>query len=140
MIDYVLDTSALLTLRDEEPGADRVAIILAEAAEGKVRCHASFMTRMELLYRVWKDEGEAEGRLVYEQCASLPINWMHENDEMLQRAAEVKAKNAVSVADAWIAACADMLGATLVHKDPEFVPLAIRQEPLPPKQLSRDQK
>jgi predicted nucleic acid-binding protein len=65
---------------------------------------------------------------------------MHENDEMLQRAAEVKAKNAVSVADAWIAACAGMLGATLVHKDPEFVPLAIRQEHLPPRQLSRDQK
>jgi PIN domain nuclease of toxin-antitoxin system len=39
MIDYVLDTSALLTLRDDEPGADRVAAILAEAAEGKVRCY-----------------------------------------------------------------------------------------------------
>lgn len=140
MIDYVLDTSALLTLRDDEPGADRVTVILAEAAEGRARCHACFMTRMELLYRVWKDEGEAEGRLVYEQCASLPINWMHENDEMLQRAAEIKAKNAVSVADAWIAACADMLGATLVHKDPEFIPIAIRQEQLPMKQQSRDQK
>jgi predicted nucleic acid-binding protein len=59
---------------------------------------------------------------------------------MLQLAAEIKAKNAVSVADAWIAACADMLGATLVHKDPEFIPLAIKQEPLPMKQASRDQQ
>jgi len=140
MVDYVLDTSALLTLRDDESGADRVAGILAEATGGKARCYGCFMTRMELLYRVWKDEGEAEARLVYEQCASLPINWLHESDEMLQLAAEIKAKNAVSVADAWIAACADMLGATLVHKDPEFIPLAIKQEPLPMKQAPLGQQ
>lgn len=136
MIDYVLDTSALLTLRDDEEGANRVAEILAEASLGKVRCFGCFMTRMEVLYRTWKDEGEAEGRLAYEQCASLPINWLHENEEMLQRAAEIKARNAVSVADAWIAACAVMLGATLIHKDPEFIPLAIKQEPLPMKKSS----
>jgi predicted nucleic acid-binding protein len=138
MKDYVLDTSALLTLRDDEPGADRVAAILSAAAAGKVRCHGCFMTRMELLYRVWKDEGEAEGRLAYEQSASLPINWQGESEDMLLRAAEIKANNAVSVADAWIAACAQMLGATLIHKDPEFIPLAIDQDPLPMKQLSRN--
>ena len=29
---YLLDTSALLTLRDDEPGADRVAELLQSAA------------------------------------------------------------------------------------------------------------
>ena len=29
---YVLDTSALLTLRDDEPGAERVAEVLHQAA------------------------------------------------------------------------------------------------------------
>ena len=33
------------------------------------------MTRMEILYRVWKDEGESEGRLAYAQCGSLPITY-----------------------------------------------------------------
>lgn len=138
MIDYVLDTSALLTLRDDEPGADRVAAILTEAAAGKARCHACFITRMEVLYRVWKDEGEGEGRLAYEQCASLPINWLHETEDMLLCAASIKANNAISVADAWIAACAALLDATLVHKDPEFMALAIKQETLPLKPVSRD--
>ena len=63
MSRFCLDTSALLTLRDNEPGADRVAQLL----EAPVRCVACFMTRMEVLDRVWKDEGERAGRLANEQ-------------------------------------------------------------------------
>jgi predicted nucleic acid-binding protein len=128
---FLLDTSALMTLRDEEPGAERVAELLALAASGQARALACFMTRMELLYRVWKDEGEAEGRLVYEQCASLPLEWVHQTEALLVRAGEFKALHPVSVADAWIAACADLHGAILVHKDPEFRAVPIRQEFLP---------
>jgi ribonuclease VapC len=84
-----------------------------------------------LLYRVWKDEGETEGRLVYEQCASLPLEWVHQTEALLVRAGEFKALHPVSVADAWIAACADLHGAILVHKDPEFRAVPIRQEFLP---------
>lgn len=131
MTDYVLDTSALLTLRDDEPGADRVAEILAGAAQGGYHCYGAFMTRMEVLYRVWKDEGEAEGRLAYEQCRSLPITWLEQDEAMLLAAAEIKAKHPLSIADAWIAACAKLRDAVLVHKDPEFRPLALRQEMLP---------
>ena len=133
MTVYVLDTSALLTLRDDEPGADRVAELLAQATRGESRCFGCFITRMELLYRVWKDEGETEGRLAYEQTASLPITWLSENEDMLLHAAAIKARHTISVADAWIAACAEMLDATLVHKDPEFGPLPIKQEALPMK-------
>ena len=133
MTDFVLDTSALLTLRDDEPGADRVAELLAGAAAGTHRCYACFMTRMEILYRVWKDEGEAEGRLAHAQCGSLPITWVDQDEVTLLRAAAVKATQALSVADAWIAACASMLDAVLVHKDPEFLPLTLRQECLPMK-------
>ena len=63
MKHYLLDTSALLTLRDDEPGADHVAELLALAGKNKVRCLGCFMTLMEVFYRVWKDEGEAAGLL-----------------------------------------------------------------------------
>ncbi len=49
MSRYLLDTSALLTLRDDEPGADVVADLLYQAQQGDVTCFASFMTQMELL-------------------------------------------------------------------------------------------
>jgi ribonuclease VapC len=68
----LLDTSALLTLRDDEPGADRVQHLL----EQPQRCYACFLTRMEVLYRVWKDENERAGRLAYEQLKALPLQWV----------------------------------------------------------------
>ena len=131
MMHYLLDTSALLTLRDDEPGAARVADILAMSGHGKVRCSGSFMSLMEVFYRVWKDEGEAAGRLAYEQCQSLPMEWLHETPELLESAATHAAQHALSLADAWIAASAQLASAVLVHKDPEFEPLAMQQETLP---------
>lgn len=131
MKTYLLDTSALLTLRDDEPGADIVADLLTQAQNGEVKCLGCFISLMEVLYRVWKDESEADGRLAYQQCLSLPITWVHESESLLKKAAEVKALNALSVADAWIAAGALLHGAELVHKDPEFIGVGAKQLTLP---------
>ena len=126
---WLLDTSALLALRDDEDGADRVAHLLQAAQSGESRCLVCFMSRMEVLYRVWKDEGERRARLADAQLQSLPIEWVSCSDELLERAASIKACHPLSVADAWIAASALLQGAVLVHKDPEFRSLgAIPQE------------
>ncbi|MCP9927888.1 PIN domain-containing protein [Cyanobium sp. CH-040] len=116
----LLDTSALLTLRDDEPGADRVEAALG----GMPRCCACFLSRMEVLERVWKDEGERAGRLAYEQLKALPLDWIEASEPLLERAASLKARHPLSVADAWIAAAAQQTGATLLHKDPEFRAIA----------------
>ena len=113
---FCLDTSAILTLRDDEPGAERVAMLL----EGPDPCFACFMTRMEVLYRVWKDEGERSGRLAYEQLQSLPIEWVDQTEALLLEASRIKALHRLSVADAWIAAAALLSRATLLHQDPGF--------------------
>jgi predicted nucleic acid-binding protein len=127
---YLLDTSALLTLRDDEPGADRVAEILALAQAHQCECFGCFISLMELMYRVWRDESEARANLAYEQCLALPITWVHESPELLKAAASVKARYPLSVADAWIAAAALGANATLVHKAPEFAAVAVAQEAL----------
>ncbi len=128
---YVLDTSALLTLRDDEPGADRVADLLAQAHDGEVKAFGCFITLMEVLYRVWRDEDELAGRLAYAQCLNLPMRWVHDSPALLVKAAELKASYPLSLADAWIAACATIERATLVHKDPEFRVVPVEQECLP---------
>jgi len=117
---WLLDTSALLALRDDEHGAERVAQLLQSAQGGESRCLVCFMSRMEVLYRVWKDEGERNGRLADAQLQSLPIDWVPCSDALLEQAAAIKANHHLSVADAWIAAAAQREGAVLVHKDPEF--------------------
>lgn len=128
---FVLDTSAILTLRDDEAGADRVAEVLGLATQGKAKCYGCFMTLMEVLYRVWRDEDKAAGQLAYQQCQALPMEWLSNTDALLVKAAEYKALYPLSIADAWIAACASEQSAVLLHKDPEFKPLPIAQELLP---------
>ena len=112
----LLGTSALLTLRDNEPGADRVEALL----EQHQHSYACFLSRMEVLYRVWKDEDERAGRLAYEQLKALPLHWIEASEPLLEQAASIKAHYALSLADAWIAAAAQQVGATLLHKDPAF--------------------
>lgn len=121
MSRYLLDTSALLALRDDESGAEEVAALLYDALEkGDSECFGCFITQMELFYRVWRDEGEIAGRLAYEQCRTLPIVWLFPDQPLLEKAAELKATLPLSLADAWIAAAAFSVDATLVHKDPEL--------------------
>jgi len=129
---FVLDTSALLTLHNDEAGSDRVAAVLLAAAEGKADVYGCFISLMEVLYRVWKTGGEAAGRTAYAQCLELPIVWVHESPALLERAASLKAVHALSLADAWIAATALECQATLMHKDPEFEPISgLREDRLP---------
>lgn len=129
---FVLDTSALLTLHNDEAGSERVADVLVAAADGRAEVYGCFISLMEVFYRVWKTEGERAGRKAYAQCLQLPIVWIHESPALLERAAAIKALHAISLADAWIAATALECEATLVHKDPEFeaVP-ALSEERLP---------
>ena len=132
MSGFLLDTSAILTLRDNEPGAAKVNELLANAQNGGLPCYGCFMTLMEVFYRVWKDEGELAGCEAYNDCFILPIQWVHESPELLKRAATIKATHPLSLADAWIAASALEQNAVLVHKDPEFENLAgLMEERLP---------
>jgi len=50
---------------------------------------------------------------------------------MLAGAARLKATQRLSLADAWIAAAAELEAATLVHKDPELTALPQQQLVLP---------
>lgn len=128
---FVLDTSAVLALRGDESGADRVEALLQQAARGKSRLLLSFMTRMELLYCLWRDEGEQKAREGLRLLDSFSIQWVSCEPDILEAAARIKRSGRVSVADSWIGATALVHDATLVHKDPEFRAFTeIRQETL----------
>ncbi|MGH7858879.1 MAG: type II toxin-antitoxin system VapC family toxin [Candidatus Binatia bacterium] len=132
MADFALDTSAVLALRGDEPGAERVETILRRARSGRSEVLVSFMTRMEILYRITADEDEESARSTLRLLDSSGVRWVSCEDAILEEAARIKARGGLSVADAWIASTALRNGAVLVHKDPEFerVP-EIRQERLP---------
>lgn len=131
---FVLDTSALLALKENEPGASEVEAILRQhGKEGAV--FISFMSVMELAYILEQEQGEAAAREGVLQLKQLPLEVVESDEPLGLAAARIKAAHKLSVADAWIAATADRLGAALVHKDPEFEALArvVRLNSLPQK-------
>lgn len=128
---FVLDTSALLALRAGEPGADRVESLLLQGISRRCQLLVSFITRMELLYRVWREEGEEAAREALRLVDSFAIEWVSCEPDILETASRLKAQGRLSLADCWIGATAIVREATLVHKDPEFARFKeIRQEVL----------
>lgn len=117
---YTLDTSAIITYFANEAGAETVERILALADRGRIDVYASFMTNMEVLYRVWKRLGEKEGKAAYLRLKALAVRRVDVSEELLLTASRIKAAYDLSVADAWIAATAFITRSQLIHKDPEF--------------------
>lgn len=126
---YVLDTSALLTLMDDEAGAERVEAILRQE-----QVILPFPVLLEAYYISLQEQSEATANRRYALMRNLPTVEVWEMDEpTLLTAARFKARFRVSFADALIAAFATQHQATLVHKDPEFETLKehVQQELLP---------
>jgi predicted nucleic acid-binding protein len=132
---YLLDSSALLTLIEGEPGADRVEHLL--------RNHPvllPFVVLLEIYYLSLQEQSAEQANARYAMLKALDVTFLNEVTEpVLLRAAQVKARARLSLADAIIAAFAAVYGAILVHKDPEFeaVKDQLRLEALPYKAKKR---
>lgn len=130
---YVPDTSAILTLMEDEPGADRVEKILRE---GIVILPA--MVLLEVYYTSIQRRSVEVAQKRYAVLKSLPVEHQPELTEpVLIKAGEFKANHRISLADSIIAAHAAIQDAVLVHKDPEYEALQmVRQIRLPYKKIA----
>ena len=118
---YVLDTSAVLAVLLAEPGYEKVTEILAIAdSEGGQDILLPFMALMEMQYRLLRDLPPGDALTAMRLVEAWPIRVVESAPPWRQRAAEVKSRGGLSVADAWIASLALLHDARLVHKDPEF--------------------
>jgi predicted nucleic acid-binding protein len=117
---YVLDTSALLTLIEDEAGADDVQALLEQAKRGEGSLLVSFISFMEVYYISLQERGQEEAHERMQLMAALPMLRVESTETLAVLAGQFKAAHRLSVADAWIAALAQERDATLVHKDPEF--------------------
>ena len=120
----ILDTSAILTYIEDEDGSDYVENLLIEAEKGIVDIYVSFISLTEVFYITLreKDEPLALERIKLMQSLAVKIQ---ESDEMVNiKAGKLKARNSISLADAYIAALCQIHNGILVHKDPEYEKLA----------------
>ena len=113
---YLLDTSALLTLIEDEPGADRVKEIFR-----REQVILPWVALMEVYSMTLQEQGqqEAETRFAMLRHSSAEIIW-NMDEATIIRAGKIKAANKVSFADSLISSLAIQTELILVHKDPEF--------------------
>jgi predicted nucleic acid-binding protein len=112
---YVLDTTAVMAVILEEPGAEQVRNVVY----GSERVTLPFLVLTEVEYKLLRIRHE----VVDEGLATLdswPVHVAESYFTWRRKAAQVKAAGRISFADAWVAALALLQDAELVHKDPEF--------------------
>lgn len=120
----VLDAWALLAfLQREEPAASRVRECFLGAEKREHELFVSIINLGEVYYRIGKIRSEEEARSTLEELKELPLTILPADSEAVFRAARLKITHAISYADAFAAAAAQALGATLLTGDPELIRL-----------------
>ena len=117
---HLLDTSAILTHYLDEPGADRVAELLAEGPERILIAAPSWVELGRRLRELVQDDDEQERVF---NAYTRDLSRMAVLDVLATRAAlliQSKSSTRLPMIDALIAGCASANGATLVHRDPHF--------------------
>jgi predicted nucleic acid-binding protein len=114
MKKFVLDTSALFSLVEDEAGKERVAQILQ-----KEDFILPFVTLLEVHYITEQEQGLPEADRRYAVLKQSNVLWSFDEPTLLT-AARLKAQKHISLTDSMIAAVAIQNNAILVHKDPEY--------------------
>jgi len=118
--NYVLDSTAFLTMFEDEAGADTVQDLLDRANKSEILAFVSFVTFTEIFYITIREKGEEEAQKRTKLMDALATTRIESSKELSLIAGRLKAAYRLSFADAWIAATAMFYDATLVHKDAEF--------------------
>ena len=122
---FVLDAWAMLALlQGEEPAASRVKALLAAAASGDAELCMSIINLGEVVYRIGKSQGQEAAWETLDQIRRLSLVVIPAGEEAVWAAVRFKIQFAISYADAFAAATAGELKATLVTGDPELLALA----------------
>lgn len=118
--NYVLDSTAFLTMFEDEAGADTVQDLLERANMSEIHVFVSFVTFTEIFYITLREKGEKEAQKRIKLMDALATTRIESSKELSLIAGRLKAAYRLSFADAWIAATAMFYDAILVHKDPDF--------------------
>ncbi|MGA3098692.1 MAG: PIN domain-containing protein [Bryobacteraceae bacterium] len=111
-------------LKDQPPGAERMAQLWRRAEAGQTQLIMSVVNVGEVFCLVAKLRGEDAARAVLKNLRSRPLQILPAPKSLVLHAATLKARHLVSCADAFAAATAIRNGAPLVTGDPKMKLLA----------------
>ena len=123
MKNVVFDSFALLSLIFDESDAEIVADYFKKALQDKKRIYICSVNWAEVMYRTIRKRGRGAWKTVQAHLHDFPFEIVDADLALSEAAAEFKAANKMSLADAYAAALTKVKKAELVTGDPEFKPL-----------------
>jgi predicted nucleic acid-binding protein len=120
-LNYIFDACALIALIKNEAASDQVNGLLARAAAWEITVSMSIVNLVEVYYGFLRDRGEQAADAIMSDAANLPITVIDTiSGAVYREAARFKAASSMSLADAFLCACAKDLSAVIVTKDDEI--------------------
>jgi ribonuclease VapC len=119
-IAYVLDSFAVISLLQEEPGADQVEDVLRRGRDGHADVFLCVVNYGEALYIIERERGLEDAQRATAAIQGWAVRLIDADRLLAQAAAHFKAQYPISYADAFVLAVAQAHGATVLTGDPEF--------------------
>jgi ribonuclease VapC len=122
MATKVLDSWALIAFFEDEPAAETVEKLLAQAAAEKHKLLLGVVNWGEIYYSTMRAVSQAAAEQKAQEIATLPIDIVGVGDDLTlaRQAAVFKATHKMSYADCFAAALAKTKNAELITGDSEF--------------------
>ena len=117
---YILDSFALLAYLGDEPGRERLEKLLIGSRRGDCTLLLCMINFGEILYMTERRRGLVKAQSVQALIENLPIKILDATRNLILDAAHIKANFALSYADAFVVAIAQLEGGIILTGDPEF--------------------
>ncbi len=119
-IRYIFDSHALLAFFQNENGAEVVYKILQKTRKNKKDPLICVINLGEILYTTKRRFGESKKVEILGRIHQLSFEVLPVPDQLVFKAAEIKAEHTISYADCFVVACAQEHSAVIVTGDPDF--------------------
>ncbi len=117
----MLDSYALIGYLENESFSNQIEEILNQARAGVSRLYLHVIHLGEVYYITLREQGQTLADLAYSRIKAFPVKLIDNiNEDLLLRAATLKANYPISFADSFAAALAMLNKCPLLTGDPEF--------------------
>lgn len=116
----ILDTHALITYLEKEPGYEIIAKLFREASEHRENLLMTLINYGEAYYTTLTEYGQEQAAELEKYMPTFPIDIVDVDWQLAKEAARIKAAYKMSYTDCFAAALAKLLEGELVTGDAEF--------------------
>ena len=120
MKKYVMDSYAMIAFFENEPGAEKVELILKSLLERKAKAYMSVINWGEIYYNTLREQDVETAEKAIEQLKQYPIVLVDADQRITYEAAKLKGRYKIAYADCFAAALSNRLNAEIVTGDLEF--------------------